>query len=50
MGQGQQGVGQMSTGTGINLAGSSWHPTVLYMLGLIVVEMFVFGWLGRVLK
>ena len=37
-----QGLGSMGPG--------NWHPTVLYMLGLIVAEMVVFGVIGRMLK
>lgn len=44
-----QGVGMASTGT-VNVAGQQWHPSVLYLLGLVIVEMIVFGWLGRVLR
>jgi hypothetical protein len=49
MGTATQGVGMQSQGT-INVGSTSWHPTVLYLLGLVIVETIVFGWLGRVLK
>lgn len=29
---------------------SSWHPTVLWMLGFVVAELVAFHLLGRVLK
>ena len=44
-----QGVGMPSQGT-IKAAGQTWEPSVLYLLGLVLVEMVVFGWLGRVLR
>ena len=44
-----QGVGMASQGT-VNVGGQDWHPTILYLIGLVIVEMFVFGFLGRVLK
>jgi len=30
--------------------GGDWHPTVLYLLGLIIGEMIVFHIIGRILK
>ena len=51
MGQATQGVGMMPAGTGaVNVAGQSWHPTILYLLGLLIAEMIVFGFVGRILK
>jgi hypothetical protein len=44
-----QGVGMASQGT-VNVGGQDWHPTILYLIGLVIAEMFVFGFLGRVLK
>jgi hypothetical protein len=49
MGTATQGVGMASQGT-VNVAGSSWHPTVLYLLGLVIAECIVFGVIGRILK
>jgi hypothetical protein len=49
MGTATQGVGLQSQGT-INMAGQSWHPTVLYLLALVIGEIFVFGLIGRILK
>jgi hypothetical protein len=46
-----QGTAGMSTGTGaVSLGGTAWHPSVLYLLALVVVEMVVFGWIGQILK
>lgn len=33
-------------GIGASAAGG-WHPTVLYMLGLVIAEIFVAGFLSR---
>lgn len=50
------GSASVGTGAGQNKANAAarygggpggWHPTVLYMLGLIVVEVFVVGWLSN---
>ena len=49
MGTATQGVGMQSQGT-ISVAGTDWHPTVIYLLLLIVAEMFIFGLIGRILK
>lgn len=50
MGAKQAGAGVLQQGQGglSSLAGS-WHPTVLYMLGLVVAEMIAFGFLSRML-
>jgi len=46
-----QGTAGLSQGTGaISIANTDWHPSVLYLLALIIVEMFVFGWIGMVLR
>ena len=45
----QQGVGMASQGT-VRAVGADWHPTILYLLGLVIAEMFVFGILGRILR
>jgi hypothetical protein len=51
MGTGAQGIGMQSQGTGsFTVAGQAWHPTVIYLLILILVEMFVFGFIGRILR
>lgn len=51
MGQANQGTGMLSQGFGSvgNLA-SSWEPSVLYLLGFVVIEMVAFHILGRLLK
>lgn len=46
-----QGTGGLSQGTGaVTIGQTEWHPSVLYLLALVVAEMIVFGWIGRVLK
>jgi hypothetical protein len=49
IGMATQGVGMASQGT-VPIAGQQWHPTILYLLGLVITEMIVFGILGRYLK
>ena len=49
IGMATQGIGMASQGT-VKAAGQDWHPTILYLLGLVVAEMIVFGILGRFLK
>ena len=44
-----QGVGMASQGQ-VNVAGTSWHPTILYLLGLTVAEIIAFGVLARMLR
>jgi hypothetical protein len=40
-----------SAGTGaVTIGQTAWHPSVLYLLGLVIAEMIVFGWMGRILK
>jgi hypothetical protein len=50
MGQSSQGTGMLSQGIGAVTGGGSWEPTILYLFGLVVLEMVVFHVLGRVLK
>jgi hypothetical protein len=50
MGQASQGTGMLSQGIGAVSGGGAWEPTILYLFGLIVVEMVAFHVLGRVLK
>ena len=51
MGQSSQGTGMLSQGIGAVSGGAgSWEPTILYLFGLVVLEMVVFHILGRVLK
>ena len=49
LGMSAQGVGMPSQGT-VPVAGQQWHPSILYLLGLTVLEMVVFAWLGKVLR
>jgi hypothetical protein len=49
MGQADSGVGTLTQGFG-SLSAGNWEPSVLYLLGFIVVEMVVFHILGRILK
>lgn len=48
MGLSMQGLGKFSAGTGGDNGG--WHPTVLYLIGLVIVEMIVFGFISRALR
>lgn len=40
----------MAQGQGVSVGGSTWHPTVLYLIALIIAEMAVFGFISRMLK
>jgi hypothetical protein len=42
----QQGLGVMSQGQGAP-GSSGWHPTIIYLLGLVIVETILFGFLVR---
>jgi hypothetical protein len=42
----QQGLGVFSQGQGAPGSGG-WHPTIIYLLGLVIVETIVFGYLSR---
>jgi hypothetical protein len=52
------GMGQMDAGTsqlaqglgGITVAGQTWHPTILYLIFLVLAEMVVFGIVSSLLK
>lgn len=50
-----KGTATVGTGATANAASApkqgpgGWHPTVLYMLGLIVAEIVVVGFLSRIL-
>lgn len=50
MGQAMNGPGRLAQGNGVNIGGQDWHPTILYLFALILAEMVVFGYVGRVLK
>jgi len=46
----QQGTAGLSIGTGsVQIGRSDWHPSVLYLLALVIVELFVFAWLAKLL-
>ena len=50
-GQVAQGTSGLSVGTGsVSIGSTDWHPSVLYLLALVIGEMFVFHVIGRVLK
>ena len=49
-GQAVSGAGTLAQGNGVQIAGSQWHPTILYLFALIVAEMVIFGFVGRMLK
>lgn len=43
-----QGVAPLSSPSGASGTGpGGWHPTVLYMLGLVIVEIILVGVLSR---
>jgi len=44
------GPAQQGTALRIPAGMGEWHPTVLYMLGLVIAELIVFGWIGKLLK
>jgi hypothetical protein len=46
----QQGMGLFPPGSGPVTAGTSWSPTVTYMLIFVVAEIIAFGILARVLR
>lgn len=49
-GMGAQMAGSSSFAAGQGPAAGSdtgWHPTILYMFGLILLEMAVFGFISR---
>lgn len=41
-----QGLGVFTQGQG-SPGSSGWHPTIIYLLGLVIVETIVFGFLTR---
>lgn len=49
-GQAVAGTGSFASGQGVTVAGQTWHPTVLYLVALVVAEMVVFGLVGKLLK
>jgi len=49
MGQKTSGIGLLSQGQGL-MSGDTWHPTVIYLLVLVVAEMVVFGFIAKTLR
>ena len=49
MGLKQQGAGVFSAGIGAP-GGVTWEPTIIYLFILIIAEMFVFGFISRMLR
>lgn len=47
MGPQMAGNGFFSQGQGNGGSNSGWSPTILYMIGLVILEMIVFGWLSK---
>lgn len=41
------GTNVFSQGQGPTGQATSWNPTILYMFGLIIVEMAIFGFIAR---
>jgi hypothetical protein len=50
MGQPMAGRGQFAAGNGVTVGGQDWHPTILYLVALVIAEMFVFGLISHMLK
>jgi hypothetical protein len=51
MGQDTAGTSQLARGLGgVTVAGQAWHPTILYLFGLLLAEMVVFGIISNFLK
>jgi hypothetical protein len=46
---GGAGGGPMTAPGGLGPGPGGWHPTVLYMLGLVIGETIAVGWLTRYL-
>jgi hypothetical protein len=50
MGKKVAGLSQLAAGQGVTVGNQDWHPTILYLIALVVVEMVVFGYVAKVLK
>jgi hypothetical protein len=50
MGQSNSGLGLLSQGQGMIGGASDWHPTVIYLLVLVLAEMIVFGFIAKTLR
>jgi hypothetical protein len=50
MGKPMAGLGQLAAGQGVTVGSQTWHPTVIYLLALVIAEMVVFGYVAKILK
>lgn len=51
MGQANSGVGVLNQGLGsVGQMAGAWEPSVLYLIGFVIVEMIAFHVIARVLK
>lgn len=50
MGQRMSGIRQLAAGQGVSVGNQDWHPTILYLIALVIVEMVVFGYIGKILS
>ena len=50
MGRRMSGIGQLASGQGVTVGGQTWHPTILYLIALVIVEMAVFGYVAKALR
>lgn len=50
MGVSMAGTGSLAQGNSVSIGGQQWHPTVLYLLALIVAEMVAFGFIANLLS
>lgn len=50
MGQRMSGIGQLASGQGVTVGNQQWHPTILYLIVLVIVEMVVFGWVSKAVR
>lgn len=41
------GTNVFSAGSGTQAGQSTWSPTILYLFVFILIEMFIFAWVGR---
>ncbi len=50
-GQASSGAGMFPQGSGpANGGGGPWSPTLTYLLVLVLAEMVIFKWVGKVLR
>ncbi len=51
MGQANSGAGMFPQGSGpVSTGGGPWSPTLTYLLVLVLAEMIIFKWIGKVLR